>query len=130
MACGSLPGVDIELDASQIKEKLAVFQNLSCSDPRFIPTLTILMEDLSAHIHIKETRDLVKLEGAITAEESQRLARSFDRTKFFAPTRAHPGLPDRPYVTAAALIAAPLDRLQDLFQRWPDDGLIPIPDLE
>jgi hypothetical protein len=117
-------------DPPQIKEKLEVFQNMSCSDPRFIPTLTILMEDLSAHVHIEETRDLVKLEGAIIAEESERLARSFDRTKLFAPTRAHPGLPDRPYETVAELMAAPLDHLLDLFRRWPEDGLTPIPDLE
>lgn len=64
--------------------------------------------------------DLVKLENAVTAEESERLAQSFGRTKFFAPTRAHPGLPDRPpYETVMGLLMAPLDRLQDLFRRWP-----------
>jgi hypothetical protein len=88
------------------------------------------MEDLSAHVHIEETRDLVKLEGAIIAEESERLARSFHRTKLFAPTRAHPNLHGRPYETVAELMAAPLDHLLDLFRRWPEDGLTPIPDLE
>lgn len=85
------------------------------------------MDDLAAHIHTEETLDLVKLESSITDEESQRLARSFNRTKWFAPTRAHPTLPDRPpYETAAALLAAPLDHLQDLFRRWPDPELYPV----
>jgi len=88
------------------------------------------MDDLSAHIHTKETRDLVKLEGAVTAEESERLARSFDRTKMFAPTRAHPELPDPPYETVASLLAAPLDHLQNLFRRWPEAEFTPSPDRE
>lgn len=108
-------------DARQIKEKLQVFQDMSCSDPRFIPTMTILMDDVKAHAHTEETMDLVKLENAVTAEESERLARSFGRTKYFAPTRAHPELPDRPpYATAVGLLTAPLDQLQDLFRRWPE----------
>jgi hypothetical protein len=87
-----------------------------------------LTDDLAAHIHTEETLDLVKLESAITAEESQRLARWFARSKWVAPTRAHPSLPDRsPYEMATALIAAPLDHLQDLFRRWPDPELYPTP---
>jgi hypothetical protein len=112
----------------QIKEDLQIFQDLHCSDPRFIPTITVLMDDLAAHIHTEETLDLVRLESAITSEESQRLARRFARTKWFAPTRAHPSLPDRsPYEAATALIAAPLDHLQDFFRRWPDPELYPTP---
>lgn len=88
------------------------------------------MEDLSAHVHNEETRDLVKLEATITAEESDRLARSFDRTKRFSPTRAHPELPDPPYETVAGLMTAPLDHLLDLFRRWPGDDLTSIPDME
>lgn len=94
---------------------------MSCSDPRFFPTMTILMDELKTHANTEETMDLVKLENAVTAEESERLARSFGRTKYFAPTRAHPEMPDRPpFETAVALLMAPLDKLQDLFRRWPE----------
>lgn len=82
------------------------------------------MDDLAQHMHDVETIDLVKLESAITPEESERLGKSFDRTKIFMPTRSHPSLPDRPpYETATGLMAAPLDHLQDIFRRWPDDGV-------
>lgn len=115
----------------QIKEQLAVFQDLHCSDPRFIPTMTLLMDQLAAHIHTEETVDLVKLEGAITPDESARLAQSFGRTKHFVPTRAHPSAPDRPpYETAVALLTAPLDALQDLFRRWPESDFDPQPPME
>lgn len=84
------------------------------------------MDDVKEHIHAGETMDLVKLENAVTAEESERLAQSFGRTKFFAPTRAHPALPDRPpYETAMGLLMAPLDHLQDLFRRWPEGEMSP-----
>ncbi|KAJ5160923.1 uncharacterized protein N7482_007927 [Penicillium canariense] len=108
-----------------IKEKLQIFQNLEASDPRFVPTMTILMDDLASHAQTEETKDLVKLEGAITAEESRRLARSFGRTKWFAPSRAHPNLPNPPYQTVVGLMAAPVDYLQDLFRKWPDPEDLP-----
>lgn len=83
--------------------------------------MTLLMDQLAAHIHIEETIDLVKLENAITSDESARLARSFDRTKHFVPTRAHPSAPDHPpFQSPVALLTAPLDILQDLFRRWPE----------
>lgn len=82
----------------------------------------MLMDDLAKHMHDEETIDLVKLEGAITPEESNALAKSFGRTKMFVPTRAHPSAPDKPpYETAFGLMTAPLDRLQDLFRKWPDE---------
>lgn len=102
---------------------------MSCSDPRFIPTVTILMDELKAHVYNEETMDLVKLENAVTAEESERLARSFGRTKYLAPTRAHPEMPDRPpYETAVGLLTAPLDHLQDLFREWPEREFSPEPE--
>ncbi|KAJ5668686.1 hypothetical protein N7462_009756 [Penicillium macrosclerotiorum] len=104
-----------------IKQRLQVFQDLSAEDPRFLPTLTLLMDDFASHVQAEEAQVLVKLENAISAEESARLAKSFDRTKFLAPTRAHPALPDQPpYQTIVGLMAAPLDYLQDLFRKWPD----------
>lgn len=93
--------------------------------------MTLLMDQLAAHIHTEETVDLVKLEGAITPDESARLAQSFGRTKHFVPTRAHPSAPDRPpYETAVALLTAPLDALQDLFRRWPESDFDPQPPME
>ncbi|KAJ5949325.1 hemerythrin HHE cation binding domain-containing protein [Penicillium verhagenii] len=110
-----------------IKEELAVFQTLQSTDPRFIPTMAVLMSDLAAHVN-HEGVDLSNLESRITTEESQRLAASFDRTKHFVPTRAHPSAPDRPpYQTAVGLITAPLDYLQDLFRKWPDNEEVNTP---
>ncbi|KAJ5777623.1 HHE domain protein [Penicillium odoratum] len=120
---------DVAEDRQQhqtIKEELAVFQDLKATDPRFIPTLAVLMGDLAIHVNHEEV-DLINLESSITGEQSRRLAASFDRTKHFVPTRAHPSAPDRPpYQTVVGLITAPLDHLQDLFRKWPEsDEIVP-----
>lgn len=101
---------------------LDVFQDLNCSDPRFIPTITMLMDGLAKHMVDEESTALVRLEESITEEESEKLATSLNRTKIFVPSRAHPFGPDRPeYETAAGLLTAPLDHLQDLFRKWPEE---------
>ena len=54
------------------------------------------MDDLTKHVSDEETIDLVKLESSITPEESERLAKSFGRTKMFVPSRSHPSAPNKP----------------------------------
>ncbi|KXG48474.1 uncharacterized protein PGRI_023440 [Penicillium griseofulvum] len=109
-------------DTAQLKEMLAVFQDLNCSDPRFIPTITTLMEGLAQHMQDEETNDLVILEESLTSDESEKLVESLNRTKIFVPSRSHSYGLERPrYETAVGLLSAPLDHLQDLFRRWPEE---------
>lgn len=105
----------------KVKEKLYTFQKLSPSDPEFVPTIDSLWQALTQHILEEERDDLPSLEAAIEEAESGRLAASFARTKHFVPTQSHPGAPDRPpYETAAGLLAAPIDKLMDLFKKFPN----------
>lgn len=105
----------------QVKEMLYNFQSMSPSDPSYIPTIDSLWESLSQHIIEEERDDLPALEGAIDADASDSLARSFDRTKHFVPTRSHPSAPDRPpYETAVGMMATPIDKLMDMFRRFPE----------
>ncbi|CAG8078275.1 unnamed protein product [Penicillium nalgiovense] len=105
----------------EVKEQLKAFQNMAPSDSQFIPTIKELMKNLSEHIKEEETHDLPRLEEALSEEDSQTYARSFGRTKMFVPSRSHPTVPDKPpYETAVGLLTAPIDRLADLFRKWPD----------
>lgn len=80
------------------------------------------MEDLSHHMEEEETVDLAKLDEALTKTDSVKLTQSFDRTKMFVPTRAHPMAPQKaPFETAVGLMTAPMDHLADFFRKWPDD---------
>jgi hypothetical protein len=101
---------------------------MKASDPDFEPTLKALMSDLAQHIKEEEAEDLPKLEDAISAEESEKLTKSFGRTKMFVPSRSHPSAPDKPpFETAVGLMTAPIDHLADLFRSWPDTKGMPNP---
>jgi hypothetical protein len=91
------------------------------SDATFEPAIDNLWATLAQHIKEEERDDLPALEKAIDGDVSGALARSFDRTKHFVPTRSHPSAPDRPpYETAAGLMAAPMDKLMDMFRKFPE----------
>ncbi|OLN95836.1 putative hemerythrin C869.06c-like protein 1 [Colletotrichum chlorophyti] len=103
-----------------VKEQLYEFQKLSVDSPSFKTTIDSLMKDLRQHIKEEEEQDLPELEKTLNTDESESLAASFERTKLFVPTRSHPAAPDKPpFETAAGLMAAPLDKLKDLFSKFP-----------
>lgn len=104
-----------------MKEDLYKLQSMSPSSDSFFPLLDRLMTDLHEHIKHESEEDMPRLEGKLSREESQALARSFERTKLISPTRSHPSAPNRPYFeNFAAMLAAPIDRFQDLLRAWPD----------
>jgi iron-sulfur cluster repair protein YtfE (RIC family) len=105
----------------QVKEMLYDFQSMTPADANFHSKLDSLWSALSQHIKEEERDDLPALEKQIDADASGQLARSFDRTKHFVPTRSHPSAPDRPpYETAAGMLATPMDKLMDLFRKFPE----------
>ncbi|KAI4198738.1 MAG: hypothetical protein LQ348_001986 [Seirophora lacunosa] len=104
-----------------VKEDLYQLQSLSPSSDTFSPLLDRLMTDLHEHIQHESEEDMPRLEGMLSREESQALAQSFERTKLITPTQSHPSAPNRPYFESfAAMLAAPIDRFQDLLKAWPE----------
>jgi hypothetical protein len=111
-----------EANDEQIKELLYKFQNMKPSDKEFDPTLGNIWQRLSHHIEDEEGTDLPALERNVPQDLRDKIARSFARTKMFVPTRSHPRAPDKPpFETVAALMAAPIDKLSDLFRRFPKE---------
>ncbi|KAL4888325.1 hypothetical protein BDV59DRAFT_206244 [Aspergillus ambiguus] len=103
-----------------VKQELKKFQNLDPSNTSFIPSIQALMKDLSQHMKEEESSDLPQLEAAITDDQSNSLRKSFNRTKIFMPSRAHPHAPNKPpFETAVGLLTAPIDQLGDLLRKWP-----------
>ena len=110
----------IMANGMQVKEQLYQFQKLKAGEVSFLPTLNDLFRDLKQHIREEEEEDLPQLEKALTHGESEKLAANFDRAKKFAPTRSHPSAPDKPpFETVAGLMAAPMDKLMDMFRKFP-----------
>ncbi|KAI5791929.1 hemerythrin HHE cation binding domain-containing protein, partial [Geopyxis carbonaria] len=108
---------------AELKMQLKDFQQLYPDDAAFRPTLDGLWAQLKVHIKEEEASDLPQLENALAkgaSEESESLAKSFERTKMFVPSRSHPNAPDRPpWETVVGLLAAPIDKLRDVFTRFP-----------
>lgn len=93
------------------------------TDADFRPTLDKIFKDLQKHVKDEEINDLPTLEKALTGDATADIAKSFERTKMFAPTRSHPNAPDKPpFETVAGLLEAPMDRLADIFRRFPDES--------
>ncbi|KAK5111472.1 hypothetical protein LTR62_004924 [Meristemomyces frigidus] len=107
-----------------VKEYLYKLQDLSPVVPEFAPLLDTLMDLLHHHIEHEKTEDMPRLEGLLSREESQALARKFRRTENIVPTRSHPAAPTQWYAEGlVGLLAAPIDRLQDwLVRDWPDEA--------
>ena len=81
------------------------------------------MAQLVNHINTEEGPggDLEVLRSVLTPYELQSLGRSYVRTKYFVPTRAHPDAPDKPpFETVTGLLLAPIDKLRDLFRSFPE----------
>ncbi|KAH7189847.1 hypothetical protein DER44DRAFT_816218 [Fusarium oxysporum] len=91
-----------------IKELLKEFQNMKSTDPDY-----------------EEKLDLPALEQSLKAqgEEMEFLARRFDHTKKFVPTRSHPRAGEKPpFETVMGLMAAPMDKLADMLRKFPDQS--------
>lgn len=96
---------------------------MSPEDQEFDETLSVLWKNLKQHMEQEQHKDIVALEERMSAAESEEMARGFERTKMFTPTHSHPAAPDRPpFETVAGLMAAPLDRIRDLFRKFPHQG--------
>ncbi|KAH7205476.1 uncharacterized protein BKA55DRAFT_600309 [Fusarium redolens] len=108
-----------------IKELLKEFQNMKSTDSDYVPKLKELWAPLWQHIQEEEKLDLPALEQSLKAqgEEMEFLARRFDHTKKFVPTRSHPRAGEKPpFETVMGLMAAPMDKLADMLRKFPDQS--------
>ncbi|GAB1320979.1 hypothetical protein MFIFM68171_11189 [Madurella fahalii] len=108
-------------DHHEIKELLKEFQNMKSKDTNYVPKITELWCKLEGHIKDEEDYDLPALEEKLSPDASKSMAKSFERTKSFAPSRSHPSAGEHPpFETVMGLLTAPIDRLADLFRKFPD----------
>ncbi|KAI9821890.1 MAG: hypothetical protein M1827_002472 [Pycnora praestabilis] len=106
-----------------VKEDLHMIQGMSPDNHEFMYLLDRLMTDLHHHIEHEANEDMPRLEKLLSREESEALAKTFQRTKMFTPTRSHPSAPNRPYFeNLAALTAAPIDRFMDYMRDFPEES--------
>ncbi|KAF6742562.1 HHE domain-containing protein [Ephemerocybe angulata] len=109
-------------DHQVVKNGLKKIESLKVGSAEFNQILSTIMSELMEHIKTEEEQDFPQLESAIGYEKSVNVAKSFERTKHFVPTRSHPSAPNKPpFETLAGLLAAPLDKLRDAFSKFPSE---------
>ncbi|EKM77816.1 hypothetical protein AGABI1DRAFT_115059 [Agaricus bisporus var. burnettii JB137-S8] len=109
-------------DHQYVKERLYKLQGMAPGSKEHASLMQDIVDHLKSHIESEESQDLPALEKAIGPQESQRVAKSFERTKKFVPTRPHPSAPARPpYETFVGFLSAPIDKLKDYFSTFPTD---------
>ncbi|CAI6031142.1 unnamed protein product [Clonostachys chloroleuca] len=108
----------------EVKEMLKVFQGMRATDSNYVDKLKSIWGPLSKHIKEEEDGDLPALESKLDEGqgESEALAKSFEMTKAFVPTRSHPSAGEHPpFETVMGLLTAPIDKVADMFRKFPQD---------
>jgi len=117
---GKLMAAKDRAEHQQAKEDLAALENMTIENPDFEPLFKKLFTELTQHMEDEEQNDLPRFEEAVTDQDSERIATSFERMKEFVPTRAHPGAPSKPpFETVAGLLTMPIDKVRDMFNAFP-----------
>ncbi len=113
-------------DHQKVKKELEEIHRLS--DPGlFEATLDRIMQDLRQHTNKEETQDLEYLKQHADKKSLENAAKAFKYGKKMAPTRPHPGIPNRSAALEAALafFVTPLDKLRDMFTPFPKEEHVP-----
>lgn len=109
-------------DHLRVKEALCELDGTEIS-PVIRGKIDRMMTELLEHIQMEEDvgGDLDQLRKSVSIQDLVKAGSSFERTKMFVPTRAHPNAPDKPpFETVVGLMTAPLDKLKDVFRTFPD----------
>lgn len=120
-----LPGGDDEVkrhlsEHMTVKKLLAELDNMKSDDERTDGVMQQLRDAVADHIAEEEGEMFRELRGAVDEQALRELGSELQKARRTAPTRPHPGAPDRPpALTMAAPVAAIYDRLRDRMQGRP-----------
>ncbi|KAK3994185.1 hypothetical protein QBC44DRAFT_349024 [Cladorrhinum sp. PSN332] len=110
-----------EKHMGSLGELLKEFQGMKANNPGYLPKIKELWTKLEDHIKDEEGYDLPALEDKLSPDSSESMANSFRRTKNFVPSRSHPSAGEHPpFETVMGLLTAPIDKLADMFRKFPD----------
>ncbi|KAJ3809122.1 hypothetical protein F5876DRAFT_89620 [Lentinula aff. lateritia] len=111
-------------DHQKVKEQLYQLESLTAGTTDYDTLMTQIMAHLRQHNDSEETQDLPRLEPKLGQEGSQHAAATFTKTKKFAPTRPHPSAPNKPPAeTLVGFLALPIDKLKDMFSKFPTEEM-------
>lgn len=107
-------------DHRQVKQLLEDLR-LENDDTLFDKKFDTLFKTLQEHVKMEESEDLPFLQQNVSLEKRQAASKIFLLKKNIVPTRPHPWIPDKPTIleNAIGLLVTPVDKLRDLFKKFP-----------
>jgi hemerythrin superfamily protein len=110
------PLVESALDEHQaLKEALQAWDKMSAEDETFMVQAEQVQSLVQEHVEEEENVLLPKLSAAATAEELTELGTLLATAERMAPTRPHPGAPNRPpFNVVTGLTSAVIDKMRDV----------------
>lgn len=107
-------------DHSMMKQKLKEILDLPIKSNELHLRLQELMSEFTQHIKKEETIDLPELEQNLTPKDSAAMAKSFDRTKYFVPSKCDATTAQQlPFQTPMGLLDTPMDKLRGVYDSLP-----------
>jgi hemerythrin superfamily protein len=101
-------------DHQEVKELLSIVDKLRPSDDAFDEKVRAVIDDVREHVAEEENDVLPKLRAAVSEDRLRQTGRAMQAGKRLAPTRPHPGSPNRPPANfAVGPAAAMADRVAD-----------------
>jgi hypothetical protein len=101
---------------NEVKREMASMQNMRHDDVDLDARMTKVMQQFEEHKFHEETNELPMLMSSLGQDECIRVGDEFDRYRNKAPTRPHPGAPDKGGFTqaAAGMASKPIDKARDM----------------
>ncbi|KAL1852440.1 hypothetical protein Daus18300_012199 [Diaporthe australafricana] len=125
---GNQAALDRQRDLEQLREALRAFSAATAKAGDGDEKVRVALEDLGEHLgrHIRDVErvDLVNIEKVLSGQESEDLAKDFERTVFFIPHGVRDeedevASVEAPYETVEALLDAGAGELREAMERFP-----------
>ncbi|MGW7052679.1 hemerythrin domain-containing protein [Streptomyces sp. NPDC054887] len=101
----------------EAKEVLSALDGMDTDDPKFLPRLLALREDVQAHARAEERYEFTHIRRSTDAGKLASMAKAVKAAEAMAPTRPHPGVESAAANVALGPIAALMDRTKDAVRK-------------
>ncbi|MDX3095527.1 hemerythrin domain-containing protein [Streptomyces sp. ME01-24h] len=102
------------------KEALSTLDDMDIDDPRFMPALLALRDDVLKHARAEERYEFAQLRRTTSPQRLAMMAKAVKAAEKMAPTHPHPGVESATKNIAAGPVAALMDRTRDAIRQAMD----------
>ncbi|MET9801756.1 hemerythrin domain-containing protein [Streptomyces sp. NPDC006368] len=99
------------------KETLSMLDDMDPDDPKFLPRLLALRQDVQSHARAEERYEFIHIRRSTDVTQLAAMAKGVKAAEAMAPTRPHPGVESAAANVALGPVAALMDRTKDAVRK-------------